>query len=116
MILITGTAPSENYTSAMKSCFGRFSKMLGESSRRRPVWKHDDNDKRFFFVGQLGQWQCGYEYGNNSGGYFSSLQNEALANGLPDSISTLPSIKLKGKIMTINCLNIQVKIPESTAL
>ena len=49
-----------------------------------------------------GQWQCGYEYGNNSGGYFSSLPNEALANGLPDSISTLPSIKLKGKIMTIN--------------
>ena len=110
MILITGTAPPENYTSGTKRCFGRFSRMQGESSRGRPVWKHDDDDKRFFFVGQYDYWWCGYAYGNNAGGYGYAHQNE---NGLPDTMTNLPSITLKGKKMTINHLYIGVKMPEN---
>lgn len=71
VVSIFGSAPADDYTTDAKSCFGFYSKMPGESSRGKPVWKHIDRDNRFFFCGQ-NDWQCGYKYGDNHGGYINA--------------------------------------------
>ena len=76
VVSISNTDPSANYSSSDKSCLGQYSKMTGESSLGKPVWRHKDHKDRFFFYGLNGHWFCGYLYGPTRGGFFSAALNQ----------------------------------------
>ena len=76
IVSISNRDPSENYDSSAESCLGQYSKIAGESSLGRPVWKHKNRKDRFFFFGLNSWWHCGYLYGPKRGGFFSAALNK----------------------------------------
>ena len=76
IVSISNTDPDAKLWGPHKSCLGQYSAMEGESSHGAPVYKHNDNAKRFFFVGKNKFWYCSYTHGPTAGGFFSASRKK----------------------------------------
>ena len=61
---------------AHRACLGQYSKMEDKSSHGKPVWKHNDREDRFFFMGKNKFWYCSYTYGPTAGGFLSAIKTK----------------------------------------
>ena len=82
IVSISNSDPDTPLKGTPNSCLGQYSVMEGESSHGAPVYKHNDNEKRFFFRGKNKFWYCSYTHGPTAGGFlWASWTNGAWTDG-----------------------------------
>jgi len=82
VVSISNSDPDAKMSGSQRSCLGQYSLMEGESSHGAPVYKHNDNAKRFFFLGKNKAWYCSYTHGPTAGGFlWASWKKGAWTDG-----------------------------------
>ena len=109
--------PSQNYTPAVRACFGQYLKIAGKIHKGKPVWKHIEHESRvLYYAGNA--WFVNAKIEGWAGWITVATNNETLprkgwkwaTNG---NWYSEPSINLEGRFtqLTVGMIRILVQHP-----